>query len=428
MQINIKKLPKGLVEISVELDAAETKPYLETAAVHISKEHGIKGYRPGHAPYEVVKSNVGEMAIYEHALGDIVRKAYVQAVKDNKLTTFGEPQVDVKKLAPGNPIAFTATVALVPKVLSVPPLDGVKVKLKATEIKDAEVENALKQLQKMRTKEAAVDREVRPQDKIVVDMDMSLGGVPLEGGQARGHGIYLDEEYYIPGLKEQVLGLKPGEKKNFKLKFPADHYQKNLASKDVDFALTLKQVYELAHPELNDEFAKGLGQENMAKLRELLRKNMEEEARDKELRRAENEALEKIAEKSKFEEMPEAIVNQEVDRMVHELSHEVAERGLKFDEYLQSLKKTLGEMKLEMAPQAVKRIKVALALREIGDREHIEAPDTEVLAEQNRLINAYAEDAETQDRIRSEDYQDYLRSVIRNKKIVEKIREQSIEK
>ncbi len=428
MQINIKKLPKNLVEISVELGADETKPYLETAAVHISKERPIKGYRLGHAPYDVVKSNFGEMAIYEHALEDIVRKTYVQAVKENKLMTFGEPRVDVKKLAPGNPIAFTAVVAIVPKVLSVPALDSIKVKMKVPEVKEAEVETALKQLQKMRTKEAAVDREVRPQDKIVVDMDMSLAGVPLEGGQARGHGIYLDEEYYIPGLKEQVVGLKPGEKKNFKLKFPADHYQKNLAGKDVDFAVIIKQVYELNHPDLNDEFAKGLGQESLPKLRELLKKNMEEEARDKEMRRAENEALEKLAEKSKFEDIPEAIVNQEVDRMVHELSHEVAERGLKFDEYLQSLKKTLGEMKLEMAPQAVKRIKVALAMREVGDREHIEAPDAEVLAEQNRLLNAYSEDAETQARIRSEDYEDYLRSVIRNRKIVEKIREQSIEK
>jgi len=427
MQCAIKKMPKGQVELTIEVSIEESRPHLETAAKELTKERPIPGFRPGNASYDVVKSRYGEMAIYETALEPIIRKYYVQAVQENKVLTFGEPHIDIKKLAPGNPVVFTAMVAVVPKVLSLPELKKVRVKSKKPVIKEEEIDAAVKELRKMRTKEALSAREVRSADKVVLDMDMSLAGVPLDGGQAKDHGIYLDEEYYIPGMREALLGLKAGEQKKFQLKFPDEHYQKNIAGKNVDFSVTIKGVYELTMPELDDEFAKGLGQENVQKLRELLRKNMEDEAAEKESKRVENEVLEKLVEKAKFEDLPEKIVNQEVERMVHELKHGVTERGVEFDAYLKSIKKTVDELKLDLVPQAVKRVKTALIIREIGDKENIQADDQEILAETQKLLNAYSADAETQNRIRSDEYQDYLQATLRNKKIVEFIRKETVE-
>ncbi|MFA6604318.1 MAG: trigger factor [Patescibacteria group bacterium] len=428
MKIDVKKLPKSQAEITIELTIEDAQPYLENAAKKLSSDKPIKGYRPGHATYDVVKAAYGEMAIYEEALEPIFRKFYVKAVLDNELVTYGEPKIDVNKLAPGNPISFTAVVTLIPKSLSLPELKSVKIKVKKSAVEDKEVEAALKQLQKMRTKEAAADREVRADDKVVLDMDMSLAGVPLEGGQARGHGVYLNEDYYVPGLKEQILGLKSGEVKEFNLKFPETHYQKNIAGKDVGFKVTVKQVFGLEPPALDDEFAKSLGQDDMMKLRELLRKNILAEAEDKAAQQAENEALEKLVDKSKFEDVPEAIINQEVNRMFHELEHSLHDRGLELDGYLKNLKKTTAELKLDFATQAVKRVKTALLMRDLAIREKVEVLDSELLAEQQRLINAYSDNPETQAKVRSEDYLDYLRTEIINRKVLELIRAACIDK
>jgi trigger factor len=294
---------------------------------------------------------------------------------------------------------------------------------KAVTVDDKAVDATLKDLQRMQTKESSVDREVREHDKVVVDMDLSADNVPLEGGQARDHGIYLDEEYYIPGLKEQVLGLKKGDKKTFKLRFPQTHYQKHLAGREVDFAVTVKDVLQLDHPALDDAFARTLGQENLAKIRELIRGNIKEEADEKEKQRTELEALDKLVEKSKFEEIPEIMIATEVDRMIGELRENLGKRGVEFPEYLTNIKKTEADLRVEFAPQAVKRVKTALVIREVGTKERIEVTDADVLSEVQKLMNAYSGNADVQAQLRTDDYQAYLRSTLRNRKVVDLLRE-----
>lgn len=428
MSCTIKKLPKGIVEVSCEIPLDEVKHELEVAARQLSEQRPIEGYRPGKAPFDVVKQRFGEMAIYEAALPAVVRKHYVKAVTENHVHSYGEPNVNVTKLAPGNPIAFTATVAAVPEITSLADFRKVKVAEKEQVIEDAKVDAALKDLQKMQTKEVRAAREARDKDKIVVDMDLAQGGVPLDGGQARNHGIYLDEDYYIPGMKEKVLGMKEGEERKFTLKFPPEHYQKMLAGKDVDFTVTLKEVYELQHPPLDDAFAKSLGQESMEKLRGLLKENMAAEAQDKEKQRVELEILDTLVAKSKFEEVPERILNDEVGRMIDELKHGIAERGVKFEDYLANIKKTLDDLRMEFAPQAVKRVQTAILIREIGEKEHVEVDDAEVLSEVQNLMNQYSNDPEAQKQIREEEYQDYIRSSLRNRKVLAMLREAAAKK
>jgi trigger factor len=346
-------------------------------------------------------------------------------VKEADLQTFGEPEINVGKLAPGNPIEFTATVALVPEVTQLAEVEKIKVEGKEQKVEDKEVDGTIKELQRMQTKEVRSTEPVVNGTKIVVDMDMSLDNVPLDGGQARDHAIFLDEEYYVPGLREKVAGMKEGETREFTLKFPKEHFQKTIAGKDVGFKVTVKEIYELQSPEADDEFAKTLGQESIAKLRELLKDNILKDKQQKEDQRVEIEILEKLAEKSKFGDMPEQMITMEVDRMVQELQHSLAERGAQFDDYLKSIDKKFEDLKLEFAPQAVKRIKTALILRAYGKEKNIEVPDTEVLAEQQNMLNNYKDSAEAQEQIRSEEYQDYIRTSLRNRKVIADMREKA---
>ncbi|MEA3249341.1 MAG: trigger factor [Patescibacteria group bacterium] len=425
MQSTTKKTEKGVVELTITVEVDEIKHTLEMAAQEISKEKPIEGYRPGKAGYEVVAKNYSEQAIYEAALPAIVQKYYVQAVKDEKLQTFGEPEINVTKLAAGNTVEFTATVALVPEISQLAEVDKVKVESKTPTVEDKEIDGTIKELQRMQTKEIRATREAQDGDKIVIDMDMSLESVPLDGGQARGHAIYLDQEYYVPGMKEKIIGMKEGETREFTLKFPKEHYQKNIADKDVGFKVTVKEIYELQHPEINDEFAKSLGQENAAKLRELLQGNILKDKQQKEDQRVEIEILEKLSDRSRFGDLPDRMVNMEVDRMVHELEHSVGERGIKFEDYLKSIKKTPEELKLEFATQAVKRIKTALILREYGEKNAVEVSDAEVLEEQQKMMNSYKDNAEAQKQVQTEEYLDYIRTGLRNRKVIEDMREKA---
>lgn len=423
MQYKAKELPKGMVEIEFEVPVEEMKHDLEHAAKHLTEHKPIPGFRPGKATYETVAKQYGEGTIYEEALPVIVRRNYVKAVQEQKLRSYGQPEISVKTLAPGNALVFTATVAVLPKVASLPDLRSIKVAAKEVKVEDKAVEEALKELQKMQTKEVKVERELRDKDKAVVDMDLSQGGVPSEGGQARDHGIYLDEEYYIPGLKEQIIGQRVGETRNFTLKFPETHFQKHLAGKDVDFKVTLKEVQELQHPELDDEFAKKLGKQSVQEIRELIAENMRTEAEEKERQRRELEALEQVVAKSKFGEIPDVVVNDEVNRMIEELEHGIEHRGLKMDDYLTSLKKSLADLKLEFVPQAMKRIKTSVVVDAVGEQEKVEVPEEEVVAELEKAMNAYASDAEAQARVRTEEYEEYVRWRLRNRHVMELIRE-----
>lgn len=424
MKLDTKTLPKNEIELTFEIPVEEFRHELERAAAHLQEHKSIPGYRPGKAPYDIVKNAFGEMAIYEEALPDVVRHAYVETIMKAGYRPYGDPRVNITKLAPGNALSFTAVITLVPEVKSLADFRKIKLATKEVEVPEKDIDQAVKDLRKMRTQEVRSTEPIKDGNKVVLDMDLTLDKVPLDGGQAKNHGIYLDEEYYVPGMKEQLLGLKEGDKKGFRLKFPDNHYQKNIAGKDVDFAVTIKEVFVLTHPELNDEFAKGFGQENMSKLRDLIRDNMKHEAEEKETRRVEAEMLDKIVEKSSFGDISDRIVNTEVERMVDELRESIAERSIKFEDYLTNIKKTLADLKLDFAPQAVKRVKTALAIRDIGEKEKIEVTDAELLEEVNRLINQYKDSSETQERLRSEEYQDWLRTTMRNRKVIALLRKE----
>lgn len=427
MKTTTKKLPKNEIEITFELSPEDIRSELEAAAREMTKEKPVDGYRPGKVPYDTAVSKFGEMAIYEAALPTIVRRNYVRIVVDEKLQTFGEPTINVTQLAPGNNMTFTAKVALVPDISSLADYTKIRVKQKPVGIEDKDVDTAISQLQKMQTKEVRVSRELRETDKVVVDMDMGLAGIPIDGGQAKGHSIYLGEEYFIPGLKEKILGMKEGETREFKLKFPEDHFKTDLAGKDVDVKIAAKEIYELIYPELNEEFAKSLGQDNLDKLKDMVMSNMRTEAEAKERQRAEIELLLTLVERSRFGDIPDELINQETERMVDELKQSVATQGGNFGDYLKSIKKSEAELKLGFAAQAVKRIKTALIIKGIGEKEKVEVTDSEVMEEVQKLINNYSDNAQAQEQIRSNEYQDYIRGTLKNKKVMEFLRETSIE-
>ncbi len=417
MEIKLEKLPKGHVAFTVTVPVAELTPHLDRAAKKISEEIKFEGFRPGNAPYDMVKARVGEMKIYEAAAEEAVRDTYPKAVMQEKVVTIGSPAIDVITLAPGNPFTYRATASVLPEV-TLGDYTSITITAKKPVVTDEEIAATLKELQNMQRKETVVDRTATKEDKVAVDMEMFLDHVPVDGGQTKNHSIFLGEAHYIPGLTPHLIGTKKGEVKEFELPFPKEHYQKHIAGKNVKFRVKVHDVYELQHPPIDDAFAAALGQKTLDELKTLLRKNLEDERKHKEDDRQEIALLKELVKRSKFGEIPDLLISNETQRMMAELEQQVAERGGEFEKYLESIKKTRAQLTLDFAPDALERTKTALVVRTVTEKEQIGVTPEELAEETKKMERLYAKDSATQEHIRAADGQEYLRGTLRNRKTI----------
>jgi trigger factor len=426
MQYTTKQLPKSLLEISLTVSAEELEKFVPETVEELSKEIKVEGFRPGKAPYDVLKAQIGEMKIYEHAAEHAIWQCYGKILEKENINALGAPRFEIQKIAPHNPVEVKISVPLFPKITKLANWKKIQIPAKKINIGGDEIDKTLSEIQKMQTIEKVIDREAKKEDKIVVDMDIILDGVPIEGGQAKNHAVYLNEPYYIPGFGEKLIGMKRGETREFKLPFPKEHYQKNIAGREVDFKVKACDVYELSSPKIDDEFAKRLGKENLVELKKLIKQNLEEEAKMKETERQEVAILDELVKNSQFEDIPDALTNREIEKMIAEYKYEIAKYGLKFEDYLASIKKSINDLRLDFAAKAAERVKASLVVREIAEQEKIKADDKEVMAEIERQLNLYKDDPSAQEEIRKPEYQNYVRTFLGNRKAVDFLRERCV--
>jgi trigger factor len=395
---------------------------MEAAATRISERAAIKGFRAGKAPYEMVKQQVGEIRIIEEAMQTIVEKNFFAAAKETKLDTVGMPQITITKIAPGNDVVFTATVALLPKI-TLGDITTVQVKHQAKEIADADINGVLNDLKKMQTKEVLKEGAATKEDKLVINMEMFLDKVPVEGGQAPNHQVYLNEPHYIPGLAEQLVGLKKDDTKEFSLKFPKDHYQKHLAGKDVDFKIKVHEVFELQHPDINDDFAKSLGQESLATLKDIIKTNLANEAKQKDEQKIEIEILDQMIANSQISEIPDVLINAEKQKIFNELKYSLANQGIEMEKYLKDLKKTEEEIFTDFSEQAMRRVKAALISRQIALDNNIRTEKADLEEEIKQIKAAYPDNKNVEENLKKQEVLDTLSLTIQNRKVMAWLKE-----
>lgn len=409
------------IELVVEVDAEEMKDFSVKAANKLSETTTIEGFRPGKAPYELVKAKIGEMVILEEASRIAVRKTIDQAVKDNITEEWiGHPEITISKLAPENPFEYRALITLLPKV-EVGAYKDLNIPAEEVVVKDEEVEKMISQLQEMRGKEAAVDRASETGDKVVVDVNLFLDKVPLEGGQAKELAVILGKDYFVPGFDEKVTGMKTGEQREFFLVYPTDHHQKNLAGKKVEFSVTAKQVYSRELPAVDADFVSAFGLKDVEELKTNIKKSIEDEKKQEVHNAFERAMVEKIIANATIAEIPDTLIHDEAHTMFHELEHNVVRSGGKFDEYLQSVGKTKPQLMDELKPQATERVKAALVLRAIIEKEGITVSDEDVQKEIEIIKQQYSQRPEIVEQLNSESYARHISNVLLNRQILEKL-------
>ncbi|MBU0597045.1 trigger factor [Patescibacteria group bacterium] len=422
MQHTIKKLEKSELEITITVTPEEYQPQMEDAANRLSERTIVKGFRKGKVPYEQMKREAGEMAILQEALESIIQKTFYTVVKEQKLETIGMPKIDANKTAPGNDLIYSATVAILPEV-KLPELTEIKVEKKEAIVDPKKLDETLDSLRGMQAKETIKKGKAEGTDKLVIDMDMLIDNVPVEGGQAKDYQVHLSEDHYIPGFNEKVVGMEEGEEREFSLGFPKEHYQKHLAGKTVDFKVKAKGVYTRELPELDEEFAKKLGQDSVEKLKEIINNNMLAEAKQKVDQKIEIGILEGLIEKTNFGELPEVLIDSERQKMFYELKRDLDRNGVSIEKYLEDIKKDEKELYEDFRTQAEKRAKAALISRQVAKEQGINISPEALAKEIDLLKKAYPDDKQTQENLERPEVQESIATTMQNRQVMQYLKE-----
>ena len=425
MNIALKNLPSSEVELTIEIPPAEYQKFMLSGAKQLSETLKIEGFRPGHAPYDIVSKKVGEGAILEQALSEIITHTFVDAVNQKKLDTLGQPEINVEKMAPGNDLVYTAKVAILPSItlpdFSVLHLDQPKV-----EVSEKELAEFLERLAKSRAAEILENRPAENNDLVKLDYQISLAGVPQENATQKDFSVFLGEHHMVPGFEQEIVGLSAGEQKKFSLTFPKDYFQKNFAGKACEFDITVKGVYRLDVPAIDDTFAKSLGQfKNLDELKKQITDNLLSEKKLATDRQLENDLLKLVIEKISFPALPEKLIDNELHIMMHELEDDLTNKGLALSTWLANMNKTEDEFKKDLRPQAELRAKSILTVRAIIKEQKISAGADEIDAEIQKLTSLYTDD-ESLAELKSPRYRDYLSQTVANKKVIDWLKEKIV--
>lgn len=424
MQVAKKDLEKSQIELTVELSMDEFNPYIEKGAEKVSREVKIEGFRPGKVPLEILKQKIGEMTILEEAAHLAINKTIDEVIEKNTMErqAIGQPQVNVTKLAPNNPLEYKVVLSILPTV-ALGKYKDLNLKVEEAVVGEKELSQALEDLREMRATEKIVDRAAAESDKLVVDIKMFLDKVPLEDGQHQDLAIILGKDYFVPGFDNKLVGAKKDDVKKFDLPYPDDHHQKNLAGKMVEFEVKIKEVYSREKPELNDEFAGFFQVKNLEELKKGVRDSLLEEKKRHVDLRNESEMLSKIIDDTKFGDLPETLIDSEIKNMLAELEQSVIRQGGNFEDYLKHLKKDRGALMLEFAPNAVKRVKSALVIRELAILEKISATEKEIHDKIDELKKRYAHNQEILKMIDEHGYHHYLENTLTNEKVIARLKD-----
>lgn len=418
MKYSVEKT-KGKAIITITIEKAEVESAMKKSAETLSKEKEIKGFRKGKAPYEIVKEQFGEMFIFEHSAEELIRAHFVDVMLKEDLNTVGQPYFNTEVFAPGNDIIVTAEIALFPEVKKLADYEKPKVEKPDTNPSAKDIETAKADLARMQTKETIKENggALEKGDKAIINMTMKKEGVVLEGGESQDHAIYTAEGHYIPGIIDEMLGLKKGDKKTFTLPFPEDHYQKHLAGQPIDFEIEIKDIYGLEVPKIDDSFAKNIGLKDAKELESKLTENLKAEKESESMRELEQLTLDYMIENSTFGDIPDILINQEIEKMIQELKQNIEAQGMNLDDYMKRIDKSLADLKLDFSTNALKRIKASIIVQAVAEKEKIKPDSKEIDQELDKLAERYGE--EEKKMIYSPQYRDFFEEQLKNKKVVE---------
>ncbi|MEC1699884.1 trigger factor [Bacillus velezensis] len=376
--------------LTVEVDADTFKTALDDAFKKVVKQVSIPGFRKGKVPRGLFEQRFGVEALYQDALDILLPVEYPKAVEEAGIEPVDRPEIDVEKIEKGESLIFTAKVTVKPEV-KLGDYKGLGIEKDDTAVTDEDVQNELKALQE-RQAELVVKEEgaVENGDTVVLDFEGFVDGEAFEGGKAENYSLEVGSGSFIPGFEEQLTGLEAGAEKDVEVTFPEEYHAEELAGKPAVFKVKIHEIKAKELPELNDEFAKDIDEEveTLAELTEKTKKHLEEAKENEADAKLREELVLKASENAEAD-VPQAMIDTELDRMLKEFEQRLQMQGMNLELYTQFSGQDENALKEQMKEDAAKRVKSNLTLEAIAQAENLEVTDEEVEAELTKMAEAY---------------------------------------
>ena len=377
--------------LTIEVSAEEVNTALDKAFKKIVVKINEPGFRKGKMPRPLFEKKYGVEALYQDALEIIIPDAYSNAIDEAGIEPVDYPEIaGTETFEKGKDFTFTATVTVKPEP-KLGEYKGLEVTKLSTEVTDEEVEAQIQaELAKKAELEIKEDGAVEDGDTAVIDFEGFLGEEAFEGGKGEDYALEIGSGSFIPGFEEQLVGAKAGESKDVVVTFPEEYHAAELAGKEATFKVTVKEIKTKVLPELNDDFAKEIDPEveSLDALRAKIKEQTAEQKKAESEGTLRDELVEKAAENAEME-IPQGMINTELDRMVQEFGQRLQMQGMNLELYFQFSGQNEEALREQMTPDAENRVRVALTLEAIAKAENVQVTEEDITAELEAMATQF---------------------------------------
>ena len=394
MKVTRDKTENCQVFLTMEMEPSEIEVALQKSYSRLVKRANVPGFRKGKAPRAVLERYLGKEALFDDALEHLLPEAYEDAVREQNIEVFAQPQIEI---AQTEPVVFKATIPIKPTV-ELGDYHSIKVTRQPAEVSEDDVNQTIEHLRHNYATWEPVEREVNLGDLVVMDIESNIEDSPFINKKGAQYRVLQDGPAPAPGFAEQLAGMKLDEEKEFRLKLPADYARSELAEKEPAFKVRIIEIKQELLPELNDEFARQVDSEveTLDSLKEKIDTNLKLRAEEGARVDYEERVVTAVADQAQLE-FPPVLVEMEIRRVFDEQLRRWQMGGQDVEQYLSRLGKTEEELREELRPVAIERASRSLALSKVAEEEKIEVSESEIDAEIENLTKG---EVENKDRVK----------------------------
>ena len=389
MKAELVKKEGNKVTLKITVDNNKFEEAVNKAYNKTKGKYNIPGFRKGKAPKVVIETQYGKGVFYNDAIDMLFPEVYPEAIKELNIDPIDRPDLDIEEISKDNGLVMVVNVEVKPE-FELGAYKGIEISKVDNTVSEEDVEARLNEMVNRNARLTSVeDKALENGDTAVIDFEGFENGVAFEGGKGENYNLVIGSNTFIPGFEDQLVGKKAGEEVEVNVTFPETYHAENLAGKPVVFNVKVNDVKVKEVPALDDEFAKDTTEfETLAELRADVKAKLEEQAKNAADAEMRNALVEKVSANTEVE-VPEAMVQHQIDNMLMELNYQLQYQGLNLEQLLQMTGRGLDELREERRADAERLVKSSLVLEAIAKKENVEANDADVDAELEKMAAMY---------------------------------------
>lgn len=394
MKVTAERIDNHKTVLNLEIPQAEVAKALEKAYRKLANQVNIPGFRKGKAPRKVVEMRIGKEALLDEAFEILAPEAYGKALAEQEIDPVGRPEIEVVTLAEDQPLVFKATVVKKPEV-TLGQYKELAIEKTVAEVTEADIDSEIEKNRSRNAKMVVVeDAELKQGDLAIIDFKGFIDGVPFEGGEGKSYPLEIGSGSFIPGFEDQLVGAKSGEECEVKVSFPEDYFVAELAGKEAAFTVNIHDIKRKELPELDDEFAKETSEfDTLAELKADIKNRLEQAAEAKAEREFRTAAIKTAVDNASLD-VPEVMIENQIDTMIQDFDINLQQRGMKLDKYLEYTKMDMAALRNNYRDSALYNVKTDLVLEAIVKAEGLTANPEEMQQEIASMAANYQTTAE----------------------------------